>query len=268
MRAPDVPAGLRPLGWVGAAMLGLPLVGLVVRAPWSALPRLLGSSGALAALRLSVVTATVATLLAILIGLPLALQLARSTGRASRLLRNLVTVPLVLPPVVGGVSLFLVFGRHGFLGAPLHDHFGIDIAFTPAAVVLAEMFVAMPFLIVTATGALALSPMGQVEAATTLGATPWRVLHTVTLPSVRPALVSGVVLCWARALGEFGATITFAGFLPRRTATMPLIISDALNHDPDSAIALSVVLLVVTVAVLFGLRQRWLDGLAAVRADP
>lgn len=266
MRAPDVPLGLRPLAWIAGLMLGLPLVGLIVRAPWTRLISLIRSSDALAALRLSLVTATMATLIATVIGVPLALVLARSHGAWARMVRNLVTVPLVLPPVVGGVALFLVFGRKGFIGSVLYDDFGIQIAFSTTAVVLAELFVAMPFLVVTAAGALAIAPIGQVEAAATLGATPTRALFTITLPSVRPALVSGLVLCWARALGEFGATITFAGYFPNRTTTMPLAISDALNHDPDSAIALSVVLLLVTVAVLVGLRQSWLGGLTGMRA--
>jgi molybdate transport system permease protein len=257
---------VRPLAWLAAVFLGLPLLGLLIRAPWSSFYLLLSSRESLDALRLSLVTATVATLFAILLGFPLALLIARSDSQLAGLVRNLVTVPLVLPPVVGGVALFLAFGRRGVIGRYLDEWFGITIPFTPTAVVLAELFVSMPFLIITAVGALRITPFGQLEAAATLGAGPGRILRTVTLPNIRPALISGVVLCWARALGEFGATITFAGSFPGRTKTMPIEIAEALQQDPEAAVALSVVLLAVTVAVLVGLRQRWVGGLSALRS--
>jgi molybdate transport system permease protein len=262
----DVPNVVRPLAWVAGLFLGLPLAGLLLRAPWSSLFRLLSSTNALTALRLSLVTATIATALATVVGLPLALVIARSNGPLAGVVRNLVTVPLVLPPVVGGVALFLAFGRRGFLGRYLDEWFGITIPFTAAAVVLAELFVSMPFLVITVAGAMQLTPPGQLEAAATLGAGPGRILRTVTLPSIRPALISGVVLCWARAIGEFGATITFAGSFPGRTKTMPIVINEQLQQEPEAAVALSVVLLGVTVAVLVGLRQRWVGGLSALRS--
>ena len=169
-----------------------------------------------------------------------------------RLLRALVTLPLVLPPVVGGVALLLAFGRNGFVGRYLDQWFGVTIPFTPLAVVMAETFVAMPFLVVTVEGALRSADRGFEEAAATLGASRMTVFRRVTLPLVAPSLVAGAVLCWARALGEFGATITFAGSFPGRTQTMPIAVYYALETDPDAAIALSLVLLLVSVVVLVG----------------
>jgi molybdate transport system permease protein len=174
------------------------------------------------------------------------------------LLRALVTVPLVLPPVVGGVALLSVLGRRGVLGRPLDEVLGISLPFTTAAVVIAEAFVAMPFLVLAVEGALRGADRRLDDAAATLGATRWYTFRRVTLPLVAPGLAAGAVLCWARALGEFGATITFAGNFPGTTRTMPLEVYIALQTDPDAAIALSLVLLLVSVAVLGALRERWL----------
>lgn len=238
---------------IGLAFLVLPVVGLLVRAPWRALPALLAAPGALAALRLSLLTSTVATVLAVVFGVPLAFLLARVTFPGRRLVRALVTLPLVLPPVVGGVALLLVFGRRGLLGGPLH----LSLAFTTAAVVFAQVFVAMPFLVVAVEGALRAADLRYEEAAATLGASRLTVFRRITLPAVAPGVAAGAVLCWARALGEFGATITFAGNFPGRTQTMPLAVYLALETDPDAAIALSLVLLVVSMVVLVALRGRW-----------
>jgi molybdate transport system permease protein len=238
----------------------LPLVGLVVRAPWGRLWSILRGSDASQALQLSLWTSSLATVIALLIGVPLAWVLARSTFPGQRLLRALVTLPLVLPPVVGGVALLLAFGREGFVGKYLDSWFGITIPFTPVAVVMAETFVAMPFLIVTVEGALRSADQGYDEAALTLGASRMTIFRRVTMPLIAPSLAAGAVLCWARALGEFGATITFAGSFPGRTETMPIAVYYALESDPDAAIALSLVLLLVSVAVLVGLRDRWLRG--------
>ena len=164
----------------------------------------------------------------------------------------------MLPPVVGGVALLLAFGRQGVLGRPLDALTGVTLPFTTAGVVVAETFVAMPFLVVTVEGAFRAADRGYEEAAATLGASRLTVFRRVTLPLVGPSLVAGTVLCWARALGEFGATITFAGSFPGRTQTMPLAVYLALQSDPEAAIALSLVLLLVSVAVLGGLRDRWL----------
>jgi molybdate transport system permease protein len=166
----------------------------------------------------------------------------------------------VLPPVVGGVALLLVFGRAGFIGRLLNSWFGLTIPFTPVAVVMAETFVAMPFLIVTVEGALRSANLGYEEAAATMGATKMMVFRRVTVPMIAPSLGAGAVLCWARALGEFGATITFAGSFPGQTETMPIAVYYALETDPDAAIALSLILLLVSIAVLVSLRDRWLRG--------
>ena len=254
MRSRRTPWPLGVPALVGALLLVVPLLALVVRAPWSRLFEILGTSEVLDALVLSLVTSTSATVISLVLGVPLAWVLARSTAPGIRLLRSLVTLPLVLPPVVGGVALLLAFGRYGIIGQWLDDAFGVTIAFTTVAVVLAETFVAMPFLVVAVEGALRSTDVGYDEAAATLGAGRWFVFRKVTLPLIRPSVIAGAVLCWARALGEFGATITFAGSLQGTTRTMPSAVYLALQTDIDSAIALSLLLLAVSVAVLFTLR--------------
>ncbi|WP_243723159.1 molybdate ABC transporter permease subunit [Actinomadura sp. 7K507] len=243
----------------GLAFLVLPLLGLLVRAPWSTLGTRLAQPQVLEALRLSLVSATLATCLSLLLGVPLAWTLARVPFRGAGLVRALVTVPLVLPPVVGGVALLLVLGRRGLIGGWLDSTFGITFPFTTAGVVLAGTFVAMPFLVISVEGALRAADLRYEEAAATLGAGRWTVFRRVTLPLVAPGVAAGAVLCWARALGEFGATITFAGNFPGRTQTMPLAVYLALETDPQAAIVLSLVLLAVSVVVLAALRGRWMD---------
>jgi len=243
---------------VAVAFLLLPLVGLLLRASWRDLPRLLLEAEALGALRLSLVTATIATGISLLLGVPLAWVLARARFRGRSVVRALVTLPLVLPPVVGGVALLFALGRRGFIGQYLDQWFGLTLPFTSAGVVLAETFVAMPFLVVTVEGAFRSADLGLEEAAATLGSRPFATFCRVTLPLVAPSLIAGSVLCWARALGEFGATITFAGNLPGVTQTMPLAVYQALERDPDAAVALSLVLVVVSIGVLGLLRERWL----------
>ena len=255
-----------PLGvpaLLGALFLLMPLAGLLVRAPWRGLPRLLTDSQVLESLRLSLVCASAATATSLVLGVPLAWVLARSDARGISVLRALVTLPLVLPPVVGGVALLLAFGRQGILGRLLDEWTGITLPFTTAGVIIAETFVAMPFLIITVEGAFRSADRGYEEAAATLGASRLTVFRTVTIPLIAPSLLAGAVLCWARALGEFGATITFAGNFPGRTQTMPLAVYLALESDPDAAVALSLVLLVVSIVVLAGLRDRWLSTGAA-----
>ncbi|GAA2580739.1 ABC transporter permease [Actinomadura fulvescens] len=243
----------------GLAFLVLPLAGLLVRAPWSTIGSRLAEPQVLEALRLSLVTATLATGLCVLLGVPLAWVLARVPFPGSRLVRALVTVPLVLPPVVGGVALLLVLGRRGLIGGPLYETFGVSLPFSTAGVVLAETFVAMPFLVISVEGALRAADPRYEEAAATLGATRWTTFRRVTLPLVAPGIAAGAILCWARALGEFGATITFAGNFPGRTQTMPLAVYLALETDPQAAIVLSLVLLAVSVLVLAALRDRWVN---------
>ena len=238
----------------------LPLAGLLIRAPWSTLPQRLTEPGILAALRLSLLTASLATLVCLLFGVPLAWLLARTTFPGRRLVRALVTVPLVLPPVVGGVALLLVFGRRGLVGGWLDTTFGFTLPFTTAGVVVAEAFVAMPFLVISVEGALRGADARYEEAAATLGASRWTAFRRVTLPLIGPGVAAGAVLCWARALGEFGATITFAGSFPGVTRTLPIASYLAMNSDPDTAIALALVLLAVSAIVLLTLRDRWLPG--------
>jgi molybdate transport system permease protein len=245
---------------IAVAFLLLPLAGLLARAPWRGLPDLLAAPEVRSALRLSLVSATMATGLSLLFGIPLAWVLARSAWRGIGLLRALVTLPLVLPPVVGGVALLLALGRRGLVGQFLDSWFGFTLPFTTAGVVVAETFVAMPFLVVTVEGALRSANRGLEEAAATLGSGPFATFRRVTLPLIAPSVVAGGVLCWARALGEFGATITFAGNFPGRTETMPLVVYLALESDPEAAIALSLVLLLVSVAALALLRGRWLNA--------
>jgi molybdate transport system permease protein len=249
-----VPAGL------GLAFLVLPLAGLLIRAPWTTMPRRLAEPGVLTALRLSLLTATLATLLCIVLGVPLAWLLARIEFPGRRLVRALVTVPLVLPPVVGGVALLLVLGRKGIVGGWLDSTFGITLPFTTAGVVAAEAFVAMPFLVIAVEGALRASDTRYEEAAATLGAGRLTTFRRVTLPLVAPGVAAGTVLCWARALGEFGATITFAGNFPGRTQTMPLAVYLALETDLQAAIVLSLILLTVSIAILASLRDRWITA--------
>ncbi len=242
----------------GLALLVVPVLGLLARAPWATLPAQLASPTALAALRLSLVCSVLATALAAALGLPLAWLLARREFRGRALVRALVLLPMVLPPVVGGVALLLAFGRRGLVGGLLDAAFGVALPFTTAAAVLAETFVALPFLVIAAEAGFRQVARAHEEAAETLGATPGYTFRRITLPLAAPALAAGATLAWARALGEFGATITFAGNFPGRTQTLPLAVYLALETSPDAAIALSLVLLAVSIAVLAALRERWL----------
>jgi molybdate transport system permease protein len=256
------PAPLLVPAAIGVAFLVLPIVALLIRTPWSSLGSQLAAPGVGEALRLSLFSATLATLVSLVLGVPLAWVLARSRARGRTFLRAVVTVPLVLPPVVGGVALFLVLGRQGIVGRWLFQQFDVTVPFTTTAVVLAETFVAMPFLVISVEGALRAADARFEDVAATLGADRWTTFRRVTLPLVAPGVVAGAVLCWARALGEFGATITFAGNFPGTTQTMPLAVYLALQRDPEAAIVLSLVLLVVSLMTLLLLRDRWLDRAA------
>ncbi len=248
---------------IGFAFLFVPLLGMLARAPWRGLSRLLSESEVLTALRLSIECATAATAASLLLGVPLAWALARIHIPGIGLVRALVTLPLVLPPVVGGIALLLALGRNGVLGRYLDRWFGVTLPFTTPGVIVAETFVAMPFLVVTVEGALRTADRDLEEAAVTLGASRLTVFARITLPAIGPSLLAGSILCWARALGEFGATITFAGNFPGTTQTMPLAIYNAFEQDPQAALALSLVLLLVAMIVLAALRDRWLRGTTA-----
>ncbi len=260
----DRPAG-RGSGWslripagIGLAFILLPLVALLLRTDWAGLTTHLSAPVVGQSLRLSAVTTSVTMVLVWLLGTPLAWLLARSDSRLTAWARALVTVPLVLPPVVGGVALLLAWGRRGVLGGPLESWFGISVPFTTVAVVMAELFVALPFYVVSVEGAMRGLDRRYDQVAATLGAGPVRTFLTVAVPMVLPGIAAGSALAWARALGEFGATITFAGSFPGRTQTAPLGVYAALEQDPQAAIALSVVMLTVSVLVLGALRSRWL----------
>ncbi|MGY4995632.1 ABC transporter permease, partial [Streptomyces sp. 900105245] len=253
-----VPLPLLLPGLIALVFLLLPLLALLLRAPWRSLPEQLTSPEVWQALQLSLITATAATAVSLVLGVPLAWLLARTEFPGRGLVRALVTLPLVLPPVVGGVALLLALGRNGVVGQWLDSWFGITLPFTTAGVVIAEAFVAMPFLVISVEGTLRAADPRYEEAATTLGASRFTAFRRVTLPLIAPGVAAGSVLAWARALGEFGATITFAGNFPGRTQTMPLAVYLALQNDPEAAIALSLVLLAVSIAVLAGLHDRWM----------
>lgn len=247
---------------LGLALLVFPLVALVLRASWSTLWSDITSETALQALGISLVTALSATALCVVVGVPLALLIARSGARVSALLRALVAVPLVLPPMVGGVALLFLFGRSSSVGRIIESWWGITLPFSTLAVVLAQSFVALPFLVLAVEGTLRGAGVKYERAAASLGAGKWRVLTRVTLPIATPGLIAGVILCFARALGEFGATALFAGNAPGVTQTMPLAIYTAFNGGGDgreSAIALSLLLLATAVLVLLTMRA-WRPG--------
>lgn len=250
---------------IAIVLLVGPLVALLVRAPWGQLPALLGGGTVLPALALSLGTAAASTGLSVLLGVPLAVVLAGADGWPAplrRLIRALVTTPLVLPPVVGGIALLLLLGRVGLLGGPLYRATGFQLPFTTGAVIVAQTFVGLPFLVLGVEGALRGVDRRFAIAATTLGAGPWTRFVRVTLPLAAPGVAAGAVLSFARAIGEFGATVTFAGSLPKVTETLPIAAYLALTTDPQAAIAISVVLMLVAVAVLVSLRDHWLRGLA------
>jgi molybdate transport system permease protein len=235
----------------------LPLSGLVLRAPWGSMTNVITSSTSLDALRLSLIASLATTVLALLFGFPLAWLLARGRFRGKALLRGLTTLPMVLPPVVGGIALLLAYGRKGMVGEPLNEALGISLPFTLPGVIVAEAFVAMPFFVITLESGLRSMNTRLEDAARSLGASRLTVFRRVTLPLIAPSLVAGAVLTWSRALGEFGATITFAGNLPGVTQTAPLAIYISQSSDQlDEAIALSLVLVAVSLAVMVGTRDR------------
>jgi molybdate transport system permease protein len=255
-----LPAPVMAIAGISIAFFALPFIGLLWRAPWSESWNVLTRGPVRTALRLSIECSLWATALAVVFGVPLAWLLARVDFPGRGVVRALCTLSMVLPPVVGGVALFFSFGRRGLFGQYLDRWFGVTLPFTTSGVVVAQTFVAMPFLVLTVEAALRQLDGRYEDAARTLGATRWYVFRRVTLPAIRPALIAGAVLAWARALGEFGATITFAGNFPGTTQTMPLAIYIARENDPDEALMLSLVLIAVSFAVLAGLRDRWLGG--------
>lgn len=244
---------------LGALFVVVPLIAILLKIDWSRFVPLITSESSRAALVLSLKTATASTLVCVLLGVPMALVLARGHFPGRSVLRALVLLPLVLPPVVGGIALLYTFGRHGLLGEYL-DLWGVRIAFSTTAVVLAQSFVSLPFLVVSLEGALRSAGTGYEHIAATLGARPSTVLRTVTLPLVLPGLISGAVLAFARSLGEFGATLTFAGSLQGVTRTLPLEIYLQRESDADAAVALSLLLIAVAAAIVVAAGNRHLRG--------
>ena len=256
-RRVSLPAPVLALAIVAVLFFALPLIGLLWRAPWSNAWGYLTEDRALTALRLSLICSLWATLLSVVFGVPLAWLLARVEFPGRAAVRALCTLSMVLPPVVGGVALFFALGRRGLVGQYLDRWFDFRLPFTTAGVVVAQTFVAMPFLVITVEAALRQLDQRVEDASRTLGASRWYTFRRVTLPAIRPALVAGAVLAWARALGEFGATITFAGNFPGTTQTMPLAVYLALETNPEQAIVLALVLIAISFAVLVALRDRW-----------
>ncbi len=251
------PWSLVLLGGLGGLLFVLPLLGLVSRTPWLSLHELVTSSVVADALWLSLLTSVLATVLSVALGVPLAWLLARVDFVGRRVVRAVVTLPMVLPPVVGGAALLFALGRRGLVGGPLNETTGFLLPFSVWGVVLANTFVAMPFLVITVEGALAGLDRRFEHAAAALGASRLTVFSRVTVPMIAPSLRAGAVLAWARALGEFGATITFAGNLQGRTQTLPLAVFVALESDRDTAVAISLVLVALSFTVLVLLRDRW-----------
>ncbi|MDG4858552.1 ABC transporter permease, partial [Streptomyces sp. T-3] len=257
---PRTPLALAVPALLAVALLLLPLVGVLVRTSWGELGTHLSSPGVVEALRLSLVVSFWALGLSLLLGVPLAWVLARVEFPGKAVVRSLVLLPMVLPPTVGGVALLLGFGRRGLLGPWLEDNFGVVLPFHTSGAVIAATFVSMPFLVISLEGALAGLKPGYEETAASLGASPLRVFWTVTMPMVAPGLAAGAALTWARALGEFGATITFAGNLPGTTQTLPLQVYLLLQESPEAATSVSLLLLAIAMAVLVALRGRWAGG--------
>jgi molybdate transport system permease protein len=257
-RSSRIPWLVWGLAAIAVAFFVLPLAGLLWKAAWSSLGSDLNTPAARDALRLSIECSLWSTALSVVLGLPLAWVLARGTFPGRPLVRALVLLPMVIPPVIGGVALLYAFGRsNGLFGPRLYDTFGIQFTFSKTGVILAETFVAMPFLVITVEGGLRSIDSRYEDAAATLGAGWFTTFRRVTLRFLAPSLIAGIALAWARALGEFGATITFAGNIQGRTQTTPLAVYLLLETQPAVAIALSLVLLAVSVVVLVSLRDRW-----------
>ncbi len=255
-----LPVPVLILAIAAIVFFALPFIGLLWKVPWGDAWAILTSDSSLTALRLSLWCSFWATVFAVVFGVPLAWLLARIVFRGRSAVRALCTLSMVLPPVVAGVALFYALGRRGLVGQYLDRWFGITLPFTTAGVIVAQTFVAMPFLVITVEAAFRQLDTRFEDAARTLGASRWYVFRRVTLPAIRPGLIAGAVLAWARALGEFGATITFAGNFPGRTQTMPLAIYIANETNPDEAIVLSLVLIAVSFGVLVALRDRFLGS--------
>ncbi len=258
--AAKTPRGLGIAASIGLLLLVLPVLAMLIRVPWSALGDIATNSSHRSALILSLRTSVLATVLAVVVGAPVAWLLAYHRFPGMRVVRALCVLPMVLPPVVGGVALIYVLGKNGVIGQYLWEWFGFRLAFTEMAAVIAQFFVAAPYFIVVMESAFASVDPTLIGVSRSLGARPWHTLLRVQLPLVKPALIAGLVLTWARALGEFGATITFAGNTERRTQTLPLAVYTELEAGSDAALLLSFILVIVSFTVLVSLRSHWTQG--------
>jgi molybdate transport system permease protein len=251
---------LKVFAGIAATFVALPLISILVRTPWSELGEMLSQKSTRDALSISLQTSIIAALISCAFGVPLAWLLARSNARGLSALRVICITPMVLPPVVGGIALLTAFGRQGLVGRFLYDWFDVSLPFTRTAVVMAQVFVAMPFLVLAVEASFRQSDKGLEEAARTMGASPSRVFFTVALPAARPAIIAGLALAWARSLGEFGASITFAGSFPGRTQTLPMAVYELVSVDYRLSLVLSLVLILISVGVLAAMRDRWMVG--------
>lgn len=260
MSSQQISPAIKISALAAAIFVALPLLSILVRTPWSDLGSMLSQKSTRDALLISLQTSIIAALLACLFGVPLAWVLARSTTRGLSVLRVICITPMVLPPVVGGIALLTAFGRQGIVGRFLYEWWDISLPFTRTAVVMAQVFVAMPFLVLAVEASFRQSDKGLEEAARTMGASPNRVFFTIAIPAARPAIVAGIALAWARSLGEFGASITFAGSFPGRTQTLPMAVYELVSVDYRLSLVLSLVLIIISVGVLFAMRDSWMTG--------
>ncbi len=256
-----LPAGVVALAALGAAFVLLPIAGLLERASWDRFGELLTSEISVEGLRISLIVSAGAALISLIVGVPLGLLLGRTSFPGITVVRALALLPLVLPPVVAGIGLLTAFGRRGLLGGPARA-IGLELPFTTAGAVVAAAFVSFPFVVLAVEAGLRSLDTRLEDAAASLGGSRWYVLRRITLPLLGPQIIAGAVLAWARALGEFGATITFAGNFRGETQTMPLAVFEALQSDPGAATVLSLVLVATSLAVLIALRGRFLGATA------
>lgn len=251
---------LRALAVIAILFVIAPLLSVIIRVPWTDFWSTLNTHAVRQSLIISMQTSLIAALLAAVLGVPLSWWLARTSGKISRVIRTICIAPMVLPPVVAGIALLAAFGRRGVVGEQLFNWWGVSLPFTKTAVIIAQVFVSMPFLILAVEAAFRQADEGLEDAARTFGASPMRIFFSVVVPSVRPALIAGVVLAWARSFGEFGASITFAGSFPGRTQTLPMSIYEIASYDYRKALVVSVFMMFVSVAVLAGMRDSWATG--------
>jgi molybdate transport system permease protein len=262
MRKDSASLGLRAVAGAAVLFVALPLISLFFRAPWSELGSIASQRATRDALFVSLETSVIAAVIATLFGVPLAWFFARAQVKGLGAIRTICIVPMVLPPVVGGIALLTSLGRRGVFGRFLYDWWGISLPFTRTAIVIAQVFVAMPFLVIAVESAFRQLDTGLEDAARTLGASPLRVFFGVAVPGARGAIAAGIALAWARSLGEFGASITFAGSFPGRTQTLPMAVYELVATDYRSSIVMSLILVVISVVVLGSMRDRWITGAA------